>query len=73
MNINYPQILGNVKLQQGPFRYSLVKIEELTKDDYVPHWDVQREINIQHVNELTESFEKSIKEDEKKTCLLISN
>ena len=62
MNINYPQILGNVKLQQGPFRYSLVKIEELTKDDYVPFWDVQRGINIQHVNELTESFEKSIKE-----------
>ena len=62
MDINYPQILGTVKLQQGPFRYSLVSIEELTKDDYVPVCNVQRALNKQHVKELIMSFEKSIKE-----------
>ena len=62
MPLNYPNILGTVKLQQGPFRYSLVSIEELTKDEYVPDWNVQRPLNEQHVNELIMSFEKSIKE-----------
>ncbi len=61
MGINYPNILGDVKLQQGSFRYSLVKIEDLTNDHY-DEWNGQRPINIQHVNELIMSFEKSIKE-----------
>ena len=61
MDINYPKILGNVKLQQGSFRYSLVSIEDLTKDIY-DDWEGQRALNEQHVNELTLSFEKSIKE-----------
>ena len=61
MGINYPNILGDVKLQQGSFRYSLVKIEDLTNDNY-DDWDGQRPLNIQHVNELIMSFEKSIKE-----------
>lgn len=61
MGINYPKILGNVKLQQGSFRYSLVSIEDLTKDHY-DTWTGQRPLNKQHVKELTISFEKSIKE-----------
>ena len=61
MGINYPNILGDVKLQQGSFRYSLVKIEDITNDHY-DEWDGQRPLNEQHVKELIMSFEKSIKE-----------
>ena len=61
MGINYPKILGTVKLQQGSFRYSLVSIEDLTKDHY-DNWTGQRPLNKQHVKELIMSFEKSIKE-----------
>lgn len=55
MNINYPQILGDVKLQQGPFRYSLVKMTDLIDDKYQT-WKGQRSLNKQHVSELTKSF-----------------
>ena len=59
MNINYPQIPGEVKLQQGPFRYSMVKMVDLVKDDYTI-WKGQRILNEDHVARLTRSFHRSI-------------
>ncbi len=59
MNINYPQIPGEVKLQQGPFRYSMVKMTDLVKDDYTI-WNGQRILNEDHVARLTRSFLRSI-------------
>lgn len=59
MDINYPQIPGEVKLQQGSFRYSMVKMIDLVKDDYTI-WNGQRILNEEHVARLTHSFIRSI-------------
>ena len=61
MSYKFSNILGKVIFQSGQFRFALVKIQDLSEDTY-DNWSGQRDINQQHINELTESFLKSINE-----------
>lgn len=61
MTTKFSNILGRILFQTGQFRFCLASIQDLSNDTY-DTWQGQRDINEQHVKELTESFMESINE-----------